>query len=136
MHSAQHMEACPGTALSKNWTILENLKFSIFFSKLFFHFFSTFQNCPKIDQRQPNAFRATYGSVSSDGLAQILDNFGVSKKLNFFKNFFEIFLTFQNCPKIVHRQPNAFRATYGSVSSDGLAHFLDNFVKLFFLVTF
>jgi hypothetical protein len=57
--------------------------------RFFFHFFlKLFQNCPKIVHRQPNAFRATYGSVSQNGLAHFLDNFGVSKFFNFFQNSF------------------------------------------------
>jgi hypothetical protein len=39
------------------------------------------------------------------------------------------FKFFQNCPKIVHRQPNAFRATYGSVSQKRPCPFFGQFWK-------
>jgi hypothetical protein len=124
MHSAQHMEACPGTALPKKWAILENSKFSTFFFKTFFEIFSTFQNCPKIDQRQPNAFRATYGSVSSDGLAHFLDNFGVSKIFNFFfKTFFEI-LSFY---KIVQKMGKAVRGHASICCAECIRLAMDDF---------
>jgi hypothetical protein len=72
---------------------------------------SFFQNCPKIVHLQPNAFRPKLPEAAQSTVDMSL--FGTSvtcTEVTFLKTKNEKFQNFfQNCPKIVHRQPNAFR---------------------------